>query len=311
MLTRDPIVQIHPSRFCNYTCLHCYSSSSPDVRDGLPVNTILSTTARLADEGYRLASLSGGEPVLYADFATLAKGLTTQGYRTSVISNGTHPHHLLRAMQAGHVQHAAISIDGPQHLHDTIRQKQGAFKRALIGLSTLLDDGQSTGALVSVTQQSLPHLPQVVGDLITHGVQQIQLHPIAAVGRAGQTTDIIGAELPQEALMRLILMTEVLSQLYPNVQIDCDAVSGAMLNAQTSAQNGQLISPIIIRDDGWLVPYSYDVSKTFALGHISEPAINCRLNDRTAAAVDRALDVCKSLAACTFYREFVDIAQRT
>ena len=310
MLTRHPIVQIHPSRFCNYTCLHCYSSSSPDVRNGLPVNTILSTTARLADEGYRLASLSGGEPVLYAEFEALAEGLTAQGYQTSVISNGTHPHRLLRTMQAGHVQHASISIDGPQHLHDTIRQKKGAFKRALTALSTLLDDGQSTGAVVSVTQQSLPHLPQVVDDLIAHGIQQIQLHPIAAVGRASQSVDIIGAELPQEALMRLILIAEVFSKLYPNVQFHCDAVSGAMLNTQPPAQNGRLISPIVIRDDGWLVPYSYDVSKTFALGHVSDPVVNCRLNDQTAAAVDCALDACKRLAACTFYREFANVAKQ-
>ena len=75
-----------------------------------------------------------------------------------------------------------------------------------------------------------------------------------------------------------------------------------MLSTQTPAQNGQLISPIVIRDDGWLVPYSYDVSKIFVLGHVRDPVVNGCLNGQTPVAVNSALNACKSLAACNVLR---------
>ena len=38
------VVHVHPTRACNLACVHCYSDSSPAVRDALDV-------ARLAVEG--------------------------------------------------------------------------------------------------------------------------------------------------------------------------------------------------------------------------------------------------------------------
>ncbi len=59
------ILQIHPTRRCNLSCLHCYSSSSPHERDVLDVALLCDAISDAVEEGYNIASISGGEPLVY------------------------------------------------------------------------------------------------------------------------------------------------------------------------------------------------------------------------------------------------------
>ncbi|MBM1691610.1 radical SAM protein [Sulfitobacter geojensis] len=311
MLTREPIVQIHASRFCNYACLHCYSSSSPFARESLSVEDILSTTHLLADEGYRHASLSGGEPVLYKDYDALAKGLFDQGFHTSVITNGTQTERLLPGMRAGYIQHASVSFDGDEKLHDTVRQKAGAFQRACKALEDLLNAGLSTGVVISVTQQSMPILPNFIDSLVQLGVTQFQLHPLASVGRAVTSIDELGPELSQEALLRLILLTMCLRKKHPAVEIHSDAIISDRLDFGDGQIEGSLISPIVLRDDGKIVPYAYDVSLDLELGHVGAAALTCHVAAPVGRVLRAAFSRAREKLATTVYREIVGCSKPT
>lgn len=311
MLTREPIVQIHASRLCNYTCLHCYSSSSPFARESLPVEDILSTTGQLADEGYRRASLSGGEPVLYKDYETLAKGLFDQGFHTSVITNGTQTERLLPGMRAGYVQHASVSFDGDENLHDAVRQKTGAFQRACKALDVLLNAQFSPGVVISVTHQSLMILPDLVDDLVQLGVTQFQLHPLASVGRAIESVDHLGPELSEEALLRLILLTMCLRKKHPGIEIHSDAIISDRLVFEDSQIEGNLISPIVLRDDGKIVPYAYDVSPDLELGRVGGSTLTCHVNAPVGRVLRTAFSRARETLATTVYREIVGCSERT
>lgn len=309
MLTRKPVVQIHASRFCNYKCLHCYSDSSPDARNSLSVDAILKTTGQLAQRGYRRASLSGGEPVLYGSFETLAKGLADQGFSTAVITNGTRPRQLLKAMEAGQILHTSISFDGPEHLHDDIRQRKGAYNRALETLRLLSDAKQSVGAVLSATRHSIPYIPGLVTDVVEAGARHIQLHPLATVGRAQNFEPILGPELPHEALLRLILMASVLGKIHPDVAVQCDALTGKTLQRICRDRRGDLITPLVIRDDGLLVPYSYDASPALALGRVGQKLSGCRVDDQLNRIIENAIRLAVCKPATTFYREFEQVSK--
>lgn len=305
MLTRQPIIQIHATRFCNYACLHCYSSSSPQDRAHLSKSSLLATTERLSNAGYRRAALSGGEPVLYPDFQPLAQGLSEQGLKVSLISNGSRPAPLLQAMKGGCVDHCSISIDGPEALHDQIRQSKGAFERAVKTIRTLIEQDLSCGIVLAVSRGSLPHIPDLITYFASLGVTQVQLHPLAQTGRAAKNASVLGQELPQEALLRLILLARVLEAQFPKIKVHCDAVLRRGLTALPLPKADQLISPLVIRDDGSVAPYAYDMQRSFDLGHIRSPFFSPHVTPELAQMIQHSLDLSSKDVATTFYRDLV------
>lgn len=304
MFTQVPVVQIHLSRFCNLKCLHCYSSSGPFERRSLAVDDVLSATATLARAGYRRASLSGGEPVLAPGFRDLATGLTAQNLQVGVITNGSRPTPLLEAMEEGAVQHASISFDGPEDLHDTIRGRNGAFQTALFTLELLAKKGFSCGAVLSATQQSLPHIPDLVDQVCSSGAAHIQLHPIVSSGRAQKEASTVGPELSTEALLRLVALGRLLQGLYPAAQIQVDVLLGAVLSRIKQCKS-ELISPLVIADDGALLPFCYDISRHYALGKLGDQSFNFRLNSNLKALLASVGHEMSTVAAVNFYRDLV------
>jgi MoaA/NifB/PqqE/SkfB family radical SAM enzyme len=82
------IVQIHPTRRCNLRCLHCYSDSSPEATDELPPELVTRVLGEAAMLGYRVASVSGGEPFMYQPLPRLLTAAKASGMRTQLVSNG-------------------------------------------------------------------------------------------------------------------------------------------------------------------------------------------------------------------------------
>src|SRR4051812_5628843 len=82
------VVHVHPTRLCNMACLHCYSESSPQQRTALDANVLCDALRLLRREGYEAISLSGGEPLVYADLRTVVERARAIGFRVTMISNG-------------------------------------------------------------------------------------------------------------------------------------------------------------------------------------------------------------------------------
>lgn len=308
MLTSAPVVQIHLSRFCNFRCLHCYSSSGPSERNSLPVPDLLHMTAKLIQAGYHRVSLSGGEPVLAPGFSELARGLAEQGFRVAVITNGSRLAPILEAMKEGMVHHTSVSFDGPQLLHDKVRAKSGSFDLAKSTLQSLADAGQSCGAVLSATRSSLPHLPDLVDLVCAAGASHVQLHPIASTGRAKRNIQDVGPELSSEALLRLVAMTRLFQRIYPAVHFQADVVLGQDLRTVSHDQD-ELISPLVITDDGALVPFCFDISRDFSLGQFYNYRGSFQLGVRLQQLLNTATDEVTEQPAASFYRELVALSE--
>jgi Fe-coproporphyrin III synthase len=59
------VLQVHPTRRCNLTCVHCYSDSGPGVADEIPLPVLDDLVADAASLGYEVLAVSGGEPFMY------------------------------------------------------------------------------------------------------------------------------------------------------------------------------------------------------------------------------------------------------
>src|SRR6266567_880068 len=82
------VLQIHPTRRCNLCCLHCYSASGPQERDTLSIALLRGAVEDAAKEGYTIAGISGGEPLLYGSLPELLEHAHQCGMITTVTSNG-------------------------------------------------------------------------------------------------------------------------------------------------------------------------------------------------------------------------------
>src|SRR5262245_42777656 len=124
----DTVVQVHPTLACNLRCAHCYSSSGPGPgRRALPAEPLLAALTELRGEGYRVLSISGGEPFVYRGLRTLVVGAAAAGYRVNLVTNGTLLTDERLAPVASSLSLVAVSLDGGRTAHNRLRCSATAY----------------------------------------------------------------------------------------------------------------------------------------------------------------------------------------
>ena len=84
-----------------------------------------------------LIAFSGGEPLLYRHCFDLVEYIKKQNLTCIIITNGTMlSRHAERAVSSG-VDAVAVSLDGPEPIHDSIRGVPGTFAKACEGIRKL------------------------------------------------------------------------------------------------------------------------------------------------------------------------------
>ena len=83
---RPVLAQIIPTRRCNLTCAYC--NEYDRVSSPVPLELLRRRIDRLAELGTGIITLSGGEPLLHPDEATLVAHIRRRGAIATVITNG-------------------------------------------------------------------------------------------------------------------------------------------------------------------------------------------------------------------------------
>lgn len=286
----DRIVHLHPTRLCNLACLHCYSSSAPQKTAGLDPAAICDGLRVLRAEGYRVVSLSGGEPLAYKPLRAVVEGAQELGFRVTMISNG-----LLaterRMPLLSSLDGIAISFDGLAPTHNAMRGRPDAFERAGEALERLAGHGLPVGAAISVTRDAIPDLPDLADHLVALGARSLQIRPVARAGRARS----LPAETFHDSVdqARLYLVVLALQEEVPEgVRVHCDLAPTQGLWAQRDAYVGllgecggiphedrplaDLVNPLVITDTGALKPIAYDFDERFdvaSIGTLSDDSL--------------------------------------
>ena len=134
-ITHLPILILFPHSRCNCRCLMC------DIwRDTTKSELEPAEIARWLDEwrelGVRRVVLSGGEPLLHSRLWSLCDHLRAADIGITILSTGL----LLERHAAELVKRCddvVVSLDGPQPVHDTIRNIPRAFERLAAGVSAI------------------------------------------------------------------------------------------------------------------------------------------------------------------------------
>lgn len=282
----DRTVHLHPLDLCNLACSHCYSASSPLKRTILALEPLLAALPRLRAEGYEVISLSGGEPLIYPHLPEFLAAARAEGFRIAAITNGFRVSARHRALIDG-IDQLAISFDGLEARHNSMRGHPEAWARAVAGLRYLAEIGKPSAAAFTVTRESLSEVPDFIELCCSLGVRAVQLRPLVLAGRARDEAS--GLALSEADAARLWLMAQTLEQAWAGeVAVHVDLAPAEAIAADRCAWDLTLkggpdqrlsdaVNPLVITPEGRLRPWTYDFPEAFDLGQLQDLAPDRRV----------------------------------
>lgn len=127
-----PVLVLLPHNRCNCRCLMCDIWKIRQVRE-ITAEDLKPHLDSLRTLKVRWIVLSGGEPLMHSDLASLARLCHEEGIRLTLLTAG-----LLLERHAESVtlwmDDVIVSLDGPPEVHDAIRSVPGAFSRLSAGI---------------------------------------------------------------------------------------------------------------------------------------------------------------------------------
>jgi Fe-coproporphyrin III synthase len=199
----------------------------------------------------------------------------------------------------------AISLDGTPVHHNRIRGSERAFERMVRRLDMVREAGIPFAFVFTLTQDNLPDLEWAAEFAAANGALMLQVHPLEEFGRA--CSDLPGQELPDQQMATAWMVVECLREIYRGkLTVHLDALSRYQLPVppediarwqqefEDGARSlGEIVSPLVIEDDGTVVPLRYGFSRNFAFGS---------LHNRTLAELAEEWKYRRIGAFCALYR---------
>lgn len=168
------VLQVHPTRRCNLTCVHCYSDSGPGAPDELPLPVLENLVADAASLGYEVLAVSGGEPFMYPQLPGFLRQAKAAGLQCLLTSNGTLVSPRRLEALAGCLDLLVLSLDGPRPEHDRMRARDGAYDAMARRIGSVRDAGIPFGFLFTLTQHN-----------VINGYERLAWAALASAGRGG------------------------------------------------------------------------------------------------------------------------------
>lgn len=274
-------IQIHPTRKCNLSCLHCYSGSSPQLKEMLDIESLKRFLAYAFEQGFNNISVSGGEPFLYTHLEELFRFTRSIGYQNTMASNGLLLQSEKNQRILEYVDLIAISVDGPRELHDHIRQQEGAYDKMMKGIDVLKRLNKPFGFIHTITPQSWKSLLWLAEMACEKGAGLLQLHPLEMYGRAAQT--LSGSCFDDTLAHQAFILASYLRSKYgEKMVVQLDLLHRDYLETfpqvvntfeRQCAQKGglaNLLDTIVVEETGRILPIAYGFSPSLAIGNVHE-----------------------------------------
>ena len=170
---------------CCFRCAYCGSRAGEARENELSTAECLSVAAQLASLGCRRVNLLGGEVFLRPDWREITAALTDRGMKVCVITSGfTLTGAILEDLAALRIESVAVSLDGPERVHDASRRK-GSYARALAAIRALTDKGIPASVISALRADNAPLLPEFYETLRAYPIFAWQLQACSPMGNAG------------------------------------------------------------------------------------------------------------------------------
>ena len=193
------LVQWMTTLRCPLSCEHCLAAD--DGSDDMPLSDAAGLIEQVAEMGVDEFLLTGGEPLARADLPEIIGVLRANGVRWS-LNTAMRPDRRTRAaIEQWPPGFVAVSIDGPEAVHDAFRGRRGTFRDAMESIAWFAELVPAVAAGTTVTARNIEHLPQTFGLVMESGATQWGLHLTVPEGRAAGRNDLL---LSRPQLRRLL-----------------------------------------------------------------------------------------------------------
>jgi len=183
---------------CNCQCVHCGSSAGARRENELTTDEALGVIAELGALGCESITLSGGEPLLRADWQVLGRAIRAAQIRLEMITNGLCVEAQANAIANADFFGVTFSVDGPESVHDELRGVRGCFQQLMAGAHALKEHNVRIGAATQINTRNLASLENLHELLVARGFDGWQWQLTMPAGRARNLASQLC--LPPEAL---------------------------------------------------------------------------------------------------------------
>lgn len=167
---------------CCFSCKYCGSKGGQARNEELTTDECLSIARQLSELGCQRVSLIGGEIFMRQDWATITKSLTELGMKVSIITNGfMFNQKILKQLKEIKLESIAVSLDGPEEIHDKYRQK-GSFRRVNNAIDQLNKNGILVSVITTLRKQNVAYLESLYEYLKTKSICAWQLQACSPMG---------------------------------------------------------------------------------------------------------------------------------
>ena len=171
---------------CCFACRYCGSKAGKARENELTTEEALDVAGQLADMGCRRVSLIGGEVFMRPDWPVIVKALTDRGVRVPIITNGyLFTDKLVEDLKRCRVESMAISLDGPERIHDAYRQ-EGSFGRAVRAIEKLRENGIPVSVITTLHSRNVSCLEEMYDILKKYDIYAWQLQACSPMGYASR-----------------------------------------------------------------------------------------------------------------------------
>lgn len=215
---------------CNVHCLHCGSDcvasvETPDMPAEDFLHVIDTEITPHVDPHKVLVIISGGEPLMRKDLASVGRALYDRGYPWGMVTNGLAlTEARFRELRRAGLRSITVSLDGLKDDHVWLRQHPLAYDGACRAIRLCAAEKNLTWDVVTcVNQRTIDHLPAIRDMLWDLGVRDWRVFGIAPMGRAANNPELL---LTDEQFRRLMDFIVAERQAGRHVSYSCEGYLG-------------------------------------------------------------------------------------
>lgn len=167
---------------CCFSCEYCGSKAGKARENELTTEECLDVVNQLSSLGCRRVSLIGGEVFMRKDWKPIIRALVNENILVSVITNGYMLNEtIISKLKELSVESVAISLDGPEEIHDKYRQP-GSFTKAIDSIKLLSESDIPVSIISTIHSENIDFLDSLYETLVKTDIFAWQLQACSPMG---------------------------------------------------------------------------------------------------------------------------------
>jgi len=201
------IISWNTTKACNLKCEHCYRDAGGKDAGELSPEEGKALLSEIAEAGFRIVILSGGEPLLRQDIFELIAHAASLGLRPVLGTNGVLlTRETIGRLKAAGLTRAGISLDStdPQ-AHDAFRKQPGAWEATVGAMRLCLQEGLAFQVHTTVTKRNYTGILRITDFVERIGAKAHHIFFLVPTGRGKDLSDVFIGAAEIEQVLRQVL----------------------------------------------------------------------------------------------------------